>query len=242
MVSGVLGPDDIGPNSGFDHFEIQIGAGGVGRPGGDTILNLCDKNGRVLRSIVAKGGKMGAPGYVTPPSRPATDEDVKAGLKVTGILAADFIRQKNGLWSILDGGWDFYANPFQMALPLLIEIETGTIAPETIIELKLRVLNPAGFQVLEKQQLVWVPNVTELVRRTRFAVPLEITGSQAGVWHAQVLAATQVIGNYPIESDYQSRQLLRLNRAAFASKLTGRPNHSRKLTGKRLPPIADRRW
>jgi hypothetical protein len=160
MVSGVLGPDDIGPNTGFDHFEIQVGRGGVGGgPGEDTILNLCDKDGNVLRSIIAKGGKMGAPGNVPPPSRPATDEDVKSGLKVTGILAAEFIRQKSGLWTILDGGWDFYtanSNPFQMELPLLIEIETGTIAPGMIIELNLRVQNPAGFQVLEKQQLVWV--------------------------------------------------------------------------------------
>jgi hypothetical protein len=183
IVSAVLGLDDIGPNSEFDHFEFQVGAGGVAGPGGDTILNLCDKNGRVLRSIVAKGGKMGAPGYVPPPSRTATDEDVEAALKVTGILAADFIRQKSGLWTILDGGWDFYTantNPFQMLLPLLIEIETGTIAPETIIELKLRVQSPTGFQVLEKQQLVRVPNATELVRRNRFAVSLEFTASQAG--------------------------------------------------------------
>jgi hypothetical protein len=202
IVSTVLTPDDIGPNSAFDHFEIQVGAGGVAGPGGDTILSLCDKNGRVLRSIVAKGGKMGAPGNVPPPSRAATDDDVKAGLKVTGILAADFIRQKNGLWTIVDGGWDFYtANtiPFQMALPLLIEIETGTIAPETIIELQLRVQSPTGFQVLEKQQLVWVPNATELVRRTRFAVSLEFTASQAGLWYVHVVAATHVIGEYPIE-------------------------------------------
>jgi hypothetical protein len=193
---------DIGPNSGFDHFEIQIGAGGVGGPGGDTILNLCDKDGRVLRSIVAKGAKMGTPGNLPQLSRPATDEDVKAGLKVTGILAADCIREKNGLWTILDGGWDFFTantNLFQMVLPLLIEIETGAIASGTIIELKLRVQNPEGFQVLEKPQLIRVPNASVLVRRTRFVVSLEINGSQVGVWHVYVMAATHVIGDFPIE-------------------------------------------
>jgi hypothetical protein len=202
-VIATFGPGEIGPNSEISHLRFQIGAGGRdGGPGGDTIVNFCDKDGNVLRTLIAKGGKMGVPGYVPLQSRAATAEDIKAGLKVTGILAADYIRQKNGLLTVLDGGWDFYtanANPFQMILPLLIEIETGTIAPETILELTIRVKNPGGFQVLEKPQLFEVLNATELVRRSRCIVTLEFTGSQAGLWRVQVLADAQVIGEFPIE-------------------------------------------
>jgi hypothetical protein len=132
-VSVTLGPDDIGPDSGVHHFEIQVGKGGVGGPGEDSIINLCDEDGHVLRSIVAKGGRAGAPPYVPPPSRSPTEEDLKAGLKVTGILAAEFIRfSKDGLITFVAGGWDFCeanSNPFRLQLPLLVEIETGTIEP-----------------------------------------------------------------------------------------------------------------
>ena len=157
-VSVTLGLDDIGPDSGVHHFEFQVGKGGVGGPGEDSIVNLCDEDGRVLRSIVANGGRAGAPPYVPPPARSTTDEDLKAGLRVAGILAANFIRRgRDGLWTVVDGGWDWVqqdTNPFRVSLPLLIEIETGTINPGTILDLKLVVRNPDGFQVHEQGQAV----------------------------------------------------------------------------------------
>jgi hypothetical protein len=199
-VSLTLGPDEIGPGSGFHHFEMQVGKGGRG-PGEDTIINLCDEGGHVLRSIVAKGGKVGAPGYVPPPSRSPTDEDLKAGLRVTGIIAASFLRRaRDGLWTLVDGGWDWVqhdTNPFRVSLPLLIEIETGTIDPGIILDLKLTVRNPDGFQVHEQRQTVAVDD--SLVRRSRIGALLEFSGSKPGVWHVHVLAGPQVVGNFPIE-------------------------------------------
>ena len=76
-VSVTLGPDDMG----FHHFEIQVGKGGVGGPGEDSIINLCDEHGHVLRSVVAKRGRAGATPYIPPAGRSPTDEDVTAGLK-----------------------------------------------------------------------------------------------------------------------------------------------------------------
>lgn len=155
-LSLMLGPDDIGPNTGFHHFEIQVGeAGRDGGPGEDTIVNLCDEDGHVLRSIVAKGGRSGAPAYVKPMSRLPTDEDLRAGLRVTGMIAAEFIRIKAGLITMLDGGWDFWtanSNPFRLELPILIEVETGTIPPGTILELKLSVKNPGDFKCMSKRK------------------------------------------------------------------------------------------
>jgi hypothetical protein len=200
-VDFTLGPDEIGPDSGFHHLEIQIGRGGIGGPGEDTIANLCDKDGHVLRSIIAKGGKVGAPVYLTPPHRIPTDEDLGAGLKVAGILAALFIRRsRDGLWTVVDGGWDWVqqeTNPFRVLLPLLIEIETGRIEPATLLDLKLVVRNPDWFQVHEQEQVVAVEE--SLVHRSRFAVVLDFSGSQPGLWHIEILAGRQVIGQYPIE-------------------------------------------
>ena len=206
-VSVPLGPDEIGPGSGFHHFEIQVGKGGVGGPGEDTILNLCDENGHVLRSVVAKGGKAGAPPGVLPPSRSPTDRDLKAGLKVTGILAATFIRGRDGLWTVVEGGWDWIQagiNPFRISLPLLVEIETGTIAPGTILDLNLVVRNPDGFQVHNQGQPVTA--LDSLVRRSRIVATLEFSGSQLGLWHVQVLAGRKVIGEFPIEIRSSNRK------------------------------------
>lgn len=197
----VLGPDEIGPASGVHHFDIQIGKGGVGGPGEDTILNLCDEGGNVLRSIVAKGGKMGKPPYVPLPSRLPTEDEIKAGLRVTGMFLAGFIRRgRDGLWTIVDGGWDWIqveTNPFRVSLPVLIEVNTGTVEPTTVLDLKLAVCNPKGFQVLEQRQPVLVED--SLVRRSRIAVVLEFSGSQSGLWQVHIFAGPEIIGTLPIE-------------------------------------------
>jgi hypothetical protein len=134
------------------------------------------------------------------PSRLPTDEDLKAGLKVTGILAAQFIRVRDGLWTLVDAGWDWVqmdTNPFRVSLPVLVEIETGTIEPGTILDLKLVVRRPDGLQVNEQGQAITITD--SLVRRSRFAVTLECSGSQPGLWRVQLLAGHRVIGEFPIE-------------------------------------------
>jgi hypothetical protein len=196
-VSATLGPDDL---EGVHHFEFQVGQGGVGGPGEDTIVNLCAEDGRVIRKIVAKGGMPGAPPYVPPQSRTPTRVDIDAGMKVTSLLAAEFIRCRDGLWTIVEGGWDWIqvrTNPFRYPLPLYVEIETGPIDAGTVLDLKLVVFRPDGFHVSEREQKIVVED--SAVKRSRFAVALELVGSQPGVWRVQVLAGLEVLGEYPIE-------------------------------------------
>jgi hypothetical protein len=196
----VLGPNEIGPSSGIHHVEIQVGKGGVNGPGEDTILNFCDEQGRVLRSVVAKGGQQGASSFAVPPSRSPAQADVNAGLRVTGIIAAEFFRFRDQLVTIVDGGWDILkanSNPFRVVLPLLVEIATGAIEPSTILDIKLAVRNPDGFLVHEKVHAITVSDSG--VRRSRFGVTLEFSGSQAGLWRVQVLAGEHLIGEFPIE-------------------------------------------
>jgi hypothetical protein len=200
-TSFTLGPEDIGPGSRFHHVEFRVGKGGVGGgPGEDTIVNFCDEAGEILRSVVSKGGKAGEPPQVSPPSRTPTVEDLQSGLRVTGILAAEFIRLRDGLLTVVEGGWDFWkadTNRFRVPLPLLVEIETGTIEPGTILDLKLVVRSPDGFQTYDKRQPIMA--LDSLVRRSRFATNLELSGSQPGLWRVQVLAGIHVIGEFPIE-------------------------------------------
>jgi hypothetical protein len=196
-VSAMLGPDDL---AGVHHFDFQVGQGGVGGPGEDTIVNLCAEDGRVIRKIVAKGGMPGAPPYVPPQSRTPTRLDIDLGMKVSSMFAAEIIRQRGGLWTIVEGGWDWIqvgTNPFRHPLPLYVEIETGPIAAGTVLDLKLVVLRPDGFHASEHEQKIVVED--SAVKRSRFAVTLELVGSQAGVWRVQVLGGLEVLGEYPIE-------------------------------------------
>ena len=192
-----FGPGDL---KDLHHLDYQVGQGGVGGPGEDTVVNFCAEDGRILRHIRAKGGLPGAPPYVPPQSRTPTKLDTDAGMKVTSLFAAEFIRFRDGLWTIVEGGWDWIqvgTNPFRYPLPLYVEIETGSIEPGTVLELKLVTLRPDGFHVSEHGQTIVVES--SAVRRSRFAVTLELVGSQAGVWRVQVLAGPEVIGEYPIE-------------------------------------------
>jgi hypothetical protein len=72
--------------------------------------------------------------------------DLDAGLRATTMLAAEFIRSRDGLWTIVEGGWDWVqvsTVPFHQPVPLFIELETGTIEPPgTNLELTLIVLRP----------------------------------------------------------------------------------------------------
>jgi hypothetical protein len=99
-------------------MEFRVGEGGKdGGPGSDTILNIVSEDGKVLESIAARGGKRrqeaarggkrrqeaarggkaGKSAARTIISRPATEEDVANGLRVTSLLLADCVHLKNGL-------------------------------------------------------------------------------------------------------------------------------------------------
>jgi len=103
-VRGVFGPDEL---SGVHHLQFHVGEGGKGGPGEDTIVNLCAEDGTVLRQLRAKGGRAGSAPHWPPPSRVPMQADLDAGLRATTMLAAEFIRSRDGLWTIVEGGWDW---------------------------------------------------------------------------------------------------------------------------------------
>ena len=213
--AGAVGEDAVGGDGGgggemvsfslkdlskVHHLDLQVGKAGVGGPAEDTIVNICDKDGQILRSVVAKGGSPGAAPHVPPPSRMPTDEDVNAGLKVTGVIAGEFIRFRDGVWTVVNGFWDWVGqatNPFRLSLPLLIEFDTGEVEPGSVLKLRIAVRSPNNFQVHEQELLLTVNAGT--IRKTRSLASLEFAGSQAGVWRVEVMAARQVIGEWRFE-------------------------------------------
>jgi hypothetical protein len=197
FLTVTLGPDDL---KDIHHFEIQVGKGGVNGPGEDTIVNLVNERGEVRRQLIAEGGKEGSPPILPPKGREPTVADLEAGLTVTSIIVAEFIRFRDGVWTIVCGGWDWVStntSPFRLPLPMFVEIGTGTIDPQTLLQLRLVVLTPTGFQTSELRQAITVED--SLVRKSRFLVTLELAGSHAGIWRVLVYAGDKVIGELPIE-------------------------------------------
>lgn len=195
---GVFGPDEL---RGVHHFQLHVGEGGKGGPGEDSIVNLCAEDGTILRQIRAKGGQAGSAPHFPPLSRVPIQADLDAGLRVTAMLAAEFIRSRDGLWTIVEGGWDWVqvsTVPFHQPVPLFVELETGTLEPPgTYLELTLIVLRPDGFETWRESQIITVENAP--LRRSRFARTVELVGSQGGTWKAQVKAGHVLLGNFPIE-------------------------------------------
>lgn len=196
MVTGIV---DMPEGS---RLEIQVGRGGTqGGPGEDTIVHLVDPHGEILQTLTAKGGKAGKPPTYQPAMRDCTSDDIEAGLKVTSIVAAEYIRiQPSGLFSIIEGGWENYrvsTNPFSVRLPLLIEFDTGTLDPGEQIAVDLVVTTPNKFRVA--QQKFEIDVIGAPVHRYRNVAVLEFTGSDGGVWLMSIEAADRTIATYPIE-------------------------------------------
>ena len=183
-----------------DHLDFRVGKGGVGGPGEDTIVNVCDKDGHILRSVIAQGGQAGTGPYVPPRGRVPTNHDIAAGLKVTGIITGEFIRFRDGVWTVVNGFWDWVrqdTNPFRISIPLLVEVDTGSIESGAILMLKILVRSPNGFHVHEQEQLLTV--VAGSIKKSRFLAGLEFSGSELGVWRIQIVAGPQVIGEWLFE-------------------------------------------
>jgi hypothetical protein len=196
-VSGTFGPDAL---NGVHHLAFQVGQGGVGGPGEDTVVNFCAEDGSVLRQIKAKGGLPGAPPYVPPQSRKPTSDDLNGGLKVTSILAAEYIRQRDGLWTIVEGGWDWITastSPFRLPLPIFLEMNTGTITAGTVLDVQIDVRTPDRFLTDQRSLLLLVEDAP--IRRSRTTALIELVGSTAGICRIEVMAAGTMVGELAIE-------------------------------------------
>ncbi|SDS07380.1 hypothetical protein [Opitutus sp. GAS368] len=187
--------------AGFERAEIRVGKGGRdGGPGEDSIVNFVTADGRILKSIVARGGQPGGAGAQEISSRVATKSDIESGLRVTTLTLADCVHLKNGLHYLLGAGWDNYGFPtipFMANWPLACSIDTGSIEPGSSLSLSVLVKDPTGFQVVEKPFTVICTKGP--VSRPNHVIPLSFTGSQAGVWSIEVVSGEIALGKLSIE-------------------------------------------
>jgi hypothetical protein len=118
---------------------------------------------------------------------------------VSGMIAAEIIRQRDGLWTIVEGGWDWVhaqTVPFRITLPLWVEIATGSIEPQTILDFVLVVVSPDGLQVHE--QKIAVPVEHTAVRRSRFAAVWSSQARTPGFGSSTYSPAGRCLGISPL--------------------------------------------
>ncbi len=121
-------------------------------PGEDTIANFVTADGRVLKSIVAKGGKGGSPSQHGPLGRDVTLQDVESGLHVSSLMLSECAQLKDGLLYLLGAGWEhfqFPSSPFEAQWPLVCIMDSGSVEAESVLAFEVTVRDPTGLQVME---------------------------------------------------------------------------------------------
>lgn len=199
-----IGPDEAAAlrKAGLERIDIRVGKGGrAGGPGEDSIANFVAKDGTVLKSIVARGGKPGTPPRQGDTGREAVADDIDAGLRVTTLMLAECVQlRKDGLLYLLSAGWEhfyFPTIPFEARWPLVCSVDTGSVEPGSVLAFKAAVKDPVGFQVVAEP--FSVPCGEGLVSRPNLFVPIRFTGSQTGVWAIRIESGGIVLAELPIE-------------------------------------------
>ncbi len=187
--------------SGFHHLELRVGQGGRDSgPGEDSIVNFVTADGKILRSIIARGGAPGDPVRMPiPQGRYVTAGDIEAGFQISSLLLADCVHIRQGLFFLLSAGWAWYTvttNPFRVDWPLACSAAFGRVDPNSVVRLSAVVRDPRGFQVLE------VPfAVTGATTNT--SVKLEFSGSEFGDWLIEIMSAETRLAKLPIKIQLQ---------------------------------------
>lgn len=194
---------------GFERIDFVIPEGGQAakypgehsRDGGETVLNFVTADGRVLRTIRAAGGKGAQPACEIPAgSREITPADISAGFQVSAILPADVVYFRDGVCSVLGGGFTFTnveSIPVDIAWGLLLKVDLGASVDKMSLAIFVTVDDPHGREVL---RLPVVAQRQDEAEPGCFSyVPLRFTARKAGPHAIRVLSGPFVLAQTSIE-------------------------------------------
>jgi hypothetical protein len=208
QVEVEIGPEEFAElqRAGFNHIDFRVGQGGRDSgPGEDSIANFMSRDGKVLKSIVAKAGRAADPTLPIQRGRPANATDAAQGLKVSTLTLAECAQVKNGLAYLLGAGWEYFefsTVPFEAQWPLVCTVEMPSALRDEFIALRAVVRDPQGFQTLAVP--ITVEGTGAMVCRRTLCVPLVFTGSELGVWSIAIESGDVQLSRIDIE--LRSRQ------------------------------------
>lgn len=179
-----------------------MGKGGKdGEKGEDTIAHVI-KDDKIVKTIIAKGGKPGQPGHdgdLSQFARSLTKKELTEGAGISTVLLVDMFRLENGLVTLIDAGWDEYtvnSLPFTMRWPIYLNFSVGGLAVPSVINCLIKVIDPN--QLLVHEQPVQFLKDNEYSLRIPWANVLTFEANQLGLWSVEVFSGDQLLASLPI--------------------------------------------
>lgn len=153
-------------SEGFERIECIIPEGGQAakypgehsEDGGEAVVNFVTADGRVLRTIRAAGGKGAQSACAIPAgSRQITPSDISEGFQISAILPADVVYFRDGVCSVLGGGFTFTSVetlPVDLSWCLLLKVDFGASVGDTSFAIFVSVDDPDGKEELRLPVIV----------------------------------------------------------------------------------------
>lgn len=169
------------------------GGGPGGGGGGGGVLNIVGATPAGFREEVDlkgkpgrfPGGGGGGGGAMVASGRPVSEEDIRQGLRVNAFFFANAVEIANGLLHTLGAGWEtltIAALPQDARVIAVTIIETGTIAPNTLLGLEVVASDPSGAVVNSTPFDLGVSPVARPIMRQCLWKPIVFRVDQLGVW------------------------------------------------------------
>jgi hypothetical protein len=168
---------------------------GTTRPPEQSTVDLEGKPGR---DFGAGGGGGGALQFV---GRPATKEDTDAGLRISSMFIANSALI-HGTLNVLGGAWTYIqipTVPAQLSVLVVVVVEFGKLAPESLIRLRLIAVDQFDNVGGEGFVDVAVPASRDLVRRASACKSFMFGATQFGLWSIRASSDTQELARYDVE-------------------------------------------
>lgn len=190
--------------------KLVVGRGGASQRypgehaenGVDTEIHFITPDGKTVRSIIAKGGERGLPGFALPPTaREATSFDIQSGLNVCALVIAEVIHSTNALLNVLGAAgefWKYPALPADVCWPTAIIFSLGHLPAALLITFYIVVEDPKGYEVF-RLPLNVTRGTERLVANLTYPIAVQFRANMAGVWCLRVLSGDFEFARLPVE-------------------------------------------
>ena len=193
--------------AGFDHIEFTVGKGGRhgahSAHGEDTVVKFVTKDGTVLKTIRAQGGRSGS-SYLPDGVAELSADDIKSGFRITTLMAANAAEFRDGLVFVLGGDWDYFAVPhlpFEATWLLVCTARWHTLAEHAGRGLFLSLIHPAGHEV-SRVTLIIPAKATQDVSH-RWLRTIGATFDTEGAWSVRLHSGGLVLAEIDIRVRFQ---------------------------------------
>jgi hypothetical protein len=134
--------------------------------------------------------------------RPASADDVSAGLTVPLLFPVNAAQVAEGLLSVLGAGWDHLwviEFPYRPSINVAFTVEFGSIDANTLLGFEFAVTNPSGDRCGTGTADVAVPEPTGAINRNSGCASVAFDAESPGTYELAILSAGVRFARYTFE-------------------------------------------